>query len=279
MAFPATNLGLAVELALAADGVNHRRRVTNFLRGQRAPNLFARLFVQGDDHAIRAAHQTNQAIAVEQRMRGPTPHRRLGVEARDEIHGPNQFAAGRFEATQVAHRAECEHPPARSDGRGARSSRIINAVRTIVAGLPKLLAGAGVQAKHALVARNLRNRTVTGFALRRFARHAIEQKNSLPFDRRSAIAAIDRHAPKHFGSTRGKFFDNSILAPDAIAFWSEPLRPIVAAEVAGNAGQKNQCGCGPAGRGTWQDLKWAKAVDHNLQPAKPARTETSGIAG
>src|SRR6185436_4170215 len=98
------------ELALAADGVNHRRRVTNFLRGQRAPNLFARLFVKGDDHAIRAAHQTNQTIAVEQRMRGPTPHWRLGVEARGEIHGPNQFAAARFEATQVTHRAECEHP-------------------------------------------------------------------------------------------------------------------------------------------------------------------------
>src|SRR5207244_3537332 len=139
---------------------------------------------------------------VEQRMRGPTPHWRLGVEARDEVHGPNQFAAGRFEATQVAHRTECERPPARDDRCGARSSRIIDAVRTIVAVLPKLLAGAGVQAKHTLITRNLRRRTVTSLALRHFAGHAIQQKNSLSRDRRSAIAAIDWDAPKHAGSAR-----------------------------------------------------------------------------
>src|SRR5688572_3480330 len=201
------------ELPVAGDVEDHGRRVTGFLRGERAPKFLASVFVQGDDGAIGSSDETDQSLTIEQWMRGPTPDGRFGVEIRDEADRPNELAGCSVEAAQIAHCSQGEHTSLGHDGRRARTGRIVNAIAAIVSVLPHLRARASVQAEHAFVPGDLRDDTLPALALGHFAGDAVEEKHATICDGRSAIAAVDRHAPKHFRSAFGKFLDDAGFPP------------------------------------------------------------------
>ena len=48
-----------------------------------------------------------------------------------------------------------------------------------------------------------------------------------PGHRGSAVAAAELRAPELLGSALGKLFEDAVFAPDAVAFGSEELGPIV----------------------------------------------------
>src|SRR5262249_45801444 len=67
------------ELAFSGSVIDHRRAVAYILSIERAPNLFAVVFIESDDGASSTADHTNQFLAVEQRVGGETPNRRASV--------------------------------------------------------------------------------------------------------------------------------------------------------------------------------------------------------
>src|SRR6185436_4648256 len=65
------------ELAPTVHGVNDGRRIADLARVERTPEFLAGVLVKRDDGAVGAAHEADEPISLEQRMRGVTPHGRF----------------------------------------------------------------------------------------------------------------------------------------------------------------------------------------------------------
>src|SRR5258705_642681 len=140
---------------------------------------------------------------------------------------PNELSVAGIEAEKIAHRAEREESSIRNCGRGPRSARIRNLIRTIIGTLPKLFAGGGIQTEDAFVARNRGQRPFAGLALERFALLAVNHEKPVIDHRRSAITALNRHTPKDGWPIGRKAVNDTGLTPNAITLRAHPLRPIV----------------------------------------------------
>ena len=68
------------DLSLAANLAEDRRTVAGFFGAQRPPKFFAGELIECDRHAALPAGQTNQFVAIDERMSRKTPQRRLHFE-------------------------------------------------------------------------------------------------------------------------------------------------------------------------------------------------------
>src|SRR5436309_12854642 len=94
------------KLSFAVEFVNHRRTITRFLRAERAPEFPAGILVERDRHTAFPAHEADQFAAVQQRMAGETPHRRLDPVVLFEVVRPDHVALFHTETEQISLRAE-----------------------------------------------------------------------------------------------------------------------------------------------------------------------------
>src|ERR1017187_1612809 len=126
--------------------VNDRRAVARFFSAQRAPNLFAGVFVESDDRAALAAGQANQTLAIEQRVPGKAPHGCFDAEVLLELPRPEALSLVRIEAEQIPLGAQRIDLAVADHWRDARPGGIADGVRAFVFVFPKQLAVGFAQA-------------------------------------------------------------------------------------------------------------------------------------
>src|SRR5205085_4298179 len=141
------------------------RAIADLLGLERLPDLLARVLVKRDDGTPLAANQAVKQVAVEQRVRRPTPDRGVDFVVLGEVASPHQLAGDCVEAAQVAHGAERVDPAGPDQRRSAWSAAVGNLVRAVVFVLPQQFAAIRIQTKDALAARNTGPRGTFGFAV------------------------------------------------------------------------------------------------------------------
>src|SRR5678816_1050414 len=211
------------QLPLAARLVDDRRRVTRLLCAQGAPEFFAGVLVEGHCHAALPANKTNEFAPVDEWVPGESPHRSFDGEVLFEIARPDFLSSRRVEALKISLRAERVDFSA-ADGRGrTRSGGVTHGIPTIVFVLPKQLAVAFRETNQALGAGNFSARKrVAGLGA--ISLPPVHDINAAVGHRGSSVTKAEWHTPADDGTIRWKFLKQSILAPDAIAFGTEPLR-------------------------------------------------------
>src|SRR5687768_13017765 len=109
------------ELPLAAGGDHRRRAVAGLLGGERSPQLFACVLVEGDGDGAFAADEADQLFAVNEGMAAETPNRRLGFVLLLQLLRPENSTLRGVEAEQVAFRTKRIDLAGVDGGRGSRA--------------------------------------------------------------------------------------------------------------------------------------------------------------
>src|SRR2546429_746303 len=89
------------ELPLPARFEDHRRAIARLLGCQCAPKLLSSIFIIGDNSAALARRQANEFFAINERMAGETPKRRLHTQLLFEIVRPNHLPIFCIETKKV----------------------------------------------------------------------------------------------------------------------------------------------------------------------------------
>src|SRR5262249_51938284 len=150
-----------------------------------------------------------------------------GLQILDEVLRPDRFPGLRLQAPEVTHRSERVDLVADDGRRGPRAERVADLlVRAVVLVFPNLLAGVFVQAHDALLARRGRG---PGRLFSDRAGDPVHTVDEPAGHRRPAVTGPERRLPHLLRTVLGEFVEDALLAPDAIALWAEPLRPVVPA--------------------------------------------------
>ena len=221
-----------------ASGIDHRgRAVARFACIQRTPNFFAAVFVKRDRHATRSAAETDQALAIEQRMSGEAPHGRLRSIFGFEIVRPEHLAVCGVETEEVSLCAKRPHFAAAHHRGTAWAGGVAHGVGAVVAMLPHESTRLCIQTQHAFATGNDAPREgITGHAAF-FGHLTVHEIHPAIRNRRTGVTTADLHTPEHLGATCWKSLDDAGLTPDAVTLRAEPLRPVFGAK---NGGEHEQ---------------------------------------
>src|SRR5262249_40645241 len=152
------------------------------------------------------------------RMSRITPGRRLRA-AVGKAFRPQRLPGVHVQAEQVPFRAERVDAVAVDGRRGARAGAVVHRINRRVGMRPKDLAGLLVEANPAL-GPGFR----AGFRIGR--RRVVGHEHAAVGDGRPGISAMNRRAPANADGLVAERVTDYLLAPDALAVWPEPLRPV-----------------------------------------------------
>ena len=217
------------QLALAALGDDDRRTVAQLgpPQRQRLPDFLAAVLVEGDNNAVLAAHQADQAVAIQQRRGSVAPQRHAGPVVFREVLRPQHLALGGIQAIKVAHGADSVDLAVGDQRRGARPDGVADLVGAIVFVLPQGLAAGLVETDDALLAGEGAAGEGVVWIAGALGELAVHDEDLAAGDGRPGVAAAQRCPPLDLRPLLGKLVEDALLAPDAIAFRPQPLRPVV----------------------------------------------------
>ena len=216
------------QLPLAAGLDDRGRRVALLGRRRRSPDLGAGVLVER--HGVRAiaAGEADELVAVDERMAGVAPHRRLRVVFLRQILLPNDFARVGLEADEIALGAERVDLVAVDDRRAARAGRVRDRVLHRVLVVPLLLAGRLVEAQHALDAGEFLAVEVVDFHV--VVGDVVGRRKPCRRPRPARrIRPPPARATRRAGRPRETSRRRPVFAPHVVALRPHPLRPIVGA--------------------------------------------------
>src|SRR5262249_6999837 len=175
--------------------------------------------------------QCDELLAVDEQRRGMAPDRVVALVDLVQFLLPDDRALVGVEAEQMSHRAECVNPAIFDDRRGAWAGRVAQLdIGTVVRMMPDFFPRLRVEAEDALLAGH--RRAAEGGVLvfeRGFVGFAVHDVEPVADDRGAGVAGADRLPPAELRSALGELVENALFAPDRVALWAEPLRPVVAA--------------------------------------------------
>ena len=231
------------ELPPASGLDDDGRCVAGVLRGERAPQLLARVLVERDGCGAVAADEADQLVTIEQRVSSETPQRRLHAKVFLERARPNDLAILRIETEEVAFSSQREDPSTAHHRRRARAGVVAHAVGRVILMLPNRFTRRLVKTQHALgAAHHAEVEGVFVVHLRALRHLAIRDEHAPAGDYRAGETRIHRHAPTHLRPTLGERLHDASLAPNRVALRAEPLRPVVGVEErGGNKRRDEQC--------------------------------------
>ncbi len=203
------------------------RAVARLPCAQGTPDLLASLLVKGDRGGAIPGGKTDEEIAVDEGRGSEAPGLGPRLEAFLEVVLP-EFPPVLGRATdEEALGAECVDPLPLHEGSDAGAGRVGHGVGAVIGFLPHDLPAGGLEAEEAFLSRL--GPGTGGFALgiRAAVDFAVHEVDSFAGHCRTGVAPSDGRAPKHLGSTLGKFVEDSRFAPDAIMPGAEPLGPVI----------------------------------------------------
>ena len=203
------------------------RAVARLPCAQGTPDLLAGLLVEGDRGGTIPGGEADEEIPVDEGRSGKSPGLGPGLEAFLEVVLPEFPAVLGRPADEEALGAEGVDPLSLHEGSDAGAGRVGHGVGAVIGFLPHDLPAGGLEAEEAFLSRL--GPGTGGFALgvRAAVDFAVHEVDSFAGHCRTGVAPSDGRAPKHLGSTLGKFVEDSRFAPDAIMPGAEPLGPVI----------------------------------------------------
>ena len=194
----------------------HFRNLCRCITGavtRRTPDLFARVFVQGNETGIRLATNLQQnAVFIHQWGGRITPGWILRIEILQGIAVPDNLASGKIQTMDISHRTKGINLALMNRGRCPGAIAIVQlVVWCVVSVLPKQLAAGAVQAKHPF-----RILGLIGF---------IHHQQAVLQNGNATIPSTDWHFPKRLRILWETLWQLGFM-PDTIACWATPLGPI-----------------------------------------------------
>src|SRR4051812_32306365 len=174
-----------------ATGIDERgRAITRFPTAEGAPQFFARILVERDRNAARSADETDELVAIQQRMSRESPGGRACAVVLLVIVRPQHVALLRIQAEQVSLRAERVYFATTHQGSGPWTRGVAHRIRAFIGVFPDQIAIRLIETEHAFVSRDLAPRLDSARYLSRHARITIHEVDAPVRHRGSGIAGI-----------------------------------------------------------------------------------------